>query len=126
MKLSKKNRSRQYAIRKALAAGKPLSGILAGLLVATTGCRPPRTPANTMGSYPNPNAVNEDPKQMPMGDLMETPKTDSTNAPCTRTPGKPLPTKRRRRDASMMGKYLIEPETEPAESKPEPTEKTGK
>ena len=52
MKLSKKNRTCQNAIRKALMAGKPISGILAGLLsVIASGCRP-RSPANTMGSYP--------------------------------------------------------------------------
>jgi hypothetical protein len=133
MKLSKKNRKRQDAMRKAIAAGKPLGGILAGLLtVVSTGCRP-RSPANTMGSYPNPNAVNEDGRLVPMGDLKEDTHTSSNRTPTVRTPGKaPLP-KRRRRDASVMGKYTMEdPEppkpapTKPAETKPAPTEKTGK
>lgn len=132
MKLSKENRNRQAAIRKAIAAGKPLGGLLAGLLtVAATGCRPPRTPANTMGSYPNPNAVNEDDRRIPMGDLKEDAQTSSNRTTSTaRTTGVPMPPKRRRRDASVMGKYTIdEPEPEqakPTEAKPGQTEKTGK
>ena len=126
MKLSKESAKRQNAIRKALAAGKPLSGVLAGLLVAAAGCRPPRTPANTMGSYPNPNAVNESPECGLLGDLKETPRTDSTNAPCTSTTGKPLQPKRRR--PIIPGQYLIE-EPEPEQAKPaqKPAEtKSGK
>ena len=128
MKLSKENRKRQEAIRKALAAGKPLGGVLAGLLsVAVAGCGRDHSPASTMGSYPNSstctNSVNENPRRVPMGDLKE-------NAPA------PQPKRRSRRDASMMGKYIIDPErkpaerkpteTKPAEAKPEPSEKTGK
>ena len=128
MKLSKESAKRQNAIRKALAAGKPLSGVLAGLLVAAAGCRPPRTPANTMGSYPNPNAVNESPECGLLGDLKESPKTGSTNSPSTSTTGMPMQPKRRRRGASMIGKYLIE-EPEPEQAKPaqKPAEtKSGK
>ena len=77
MKLSKENRKRQEAIRKALAAGKPLGGVLAGLLsVAVAGCGRDHSPASTMGSYPNSstctNSVNENPRRVPMGDLITT------------------------------------------------------
>ena len=129
MKLSKENRSRQDAIRKAIAAGKPLGGLLAGLLtVAATGCRPPRTPANTMGSYPNPNAVNESPECGLTGDVDGGVQTNSNRTSTARTPGEPLPPKRRRRDASVMGKYTIE-DPEPEQTKPaqKPAEtKSGK
>jgi len=56
MKLSRKNRACQTAIRKAIACGKSVSGLLAGALaIATTGCGCgcSRVP---MGDYPNPNA----------------------------------------------------------------------
>ena len=127
MKLSKKDRKRQEAIRKALAAGRPLGGVLAGLLsVAVAGCGREHSPSSTMGSYPN--SVNENTTRVPMGDLKE-------DAPAQQ------PKRRPRRDASVMGKYIIEPdrkpaqtkpaetkptETKPAETKPEPAEKTGK
>lgn len=51
MKLSKRNAERQKAIRKALAAGTALGGLLAGL-AAVAGCGERHSPANTMGSYP--------------------------------------------------------------------------
>ena len=81
MKLSKKGKSRQRAIAKALASGKSLGGLLAGLAAAVfTGCRDnsPRVP---MGDFPNqqqPNAAHE----------------------------------KRGRDASVRGKYVIEPKEE--------------
>ena len=64
MKLSKKNAARQRVLQKAIASGKTLGGLLVGLTAATVvgGCRE-RSPATTMGSYPNThcqdNAANE-------------------------------------------------------------------
>ena len=64
MKLSKKNATRQRVLQKAIASGKTLGGLLVGLTAATVvgGCRE-RSPATTMGSYPNThcqdNAANE-------------------------------------------------------------------
>ena len=53
MKLSKKNQARQSAISKAIASGKALGGLLAGIAAAAfTGCDGSRVP---MGSFPNPN-----------------------------------------------------------------------
>ena len=64
MKLSKKNAARQRVLQKAIASGKTLGGLLVGLAAAAVagGCRE-RSPATTMGSYPNThcqgNAANE-------------------------------------------------------------------
>jgi len=53
MKLTKENSAIQRAIRRVLASGKSLGGLLIGLATTTiTGCRE-RTPANTMGRYPS-------------------------------------------------------------------------
>ena len=58
MKLSKKSAALQRAIHKALASGKALGGLIVGLAAMVSGCRD-HSPANTMGDYPNPNAVRE-------------------------------------------------------------------
>ncbi len=64
MKLSKKNVARQRAIQKAIASGKTLGGLIAGLTAAAVvgGCKD-TSPAHTMGSYPRPqqqaNATSE-------------------------------------------------------------------
>ena len=79
MKLSKKSQSRQRAIAKAIASGKSLGGLLAGLAAAVfTGCRDnsPRVPMGDVPNQQQPNAAHE----------------------------------KRGRDASVRGKYLIEPE----------------
>ena len=84
MKLSKKNQARQRAIRKALASGKSVSGLLAGALtIATTGCNPRSSPRGPIGRFPDSryeeqatrNATNEAPQRIPMGDLSEKPPT---------------------------------------------------
>ncbi|MBR4257457.1 MAG: hypothetical protein IKQ17_00330 [Kiritimatiellae bacterium] len=54
MKLSKKNAARQSAIRKALASGKGLGGLLVGLATAVVGGCSERSPCTTMGDYPAP------------------------------------------------------------------------
>jgi len=54
MKLSKKNAARQSAIRKALASGKGLGGLLVGLATAVVGGCSERSPSTTMGDYPAP------------------------------------------------------------------------
>ena len=62
MKLSRKNAAIQQAIRKSLASGKALGGLLVGLAATVAGCRE-NSPANTMGLYIDPhyqeNAENE-------------------------------------------------------------------
>ena len=63
MKLSKKGAAIQRAIHDALASGKALGGLLVGFAATVAGCGECHTPANTMGSFPNPscqeNAKNE-------------------------------------------------------------------
>ena len=55
MKLSKKNQARQRAIRKAIASGKSVGGLLAGALaLATTGCSP-RSAPGPIGRFPDPS-----------------------------------------------------------------------
>ena len=75
MKLSKKNAARQSAIRKALASGKGLGGLLVGLATAVAGGCSERSPSNVMGDYPAP--------QQPKNTASET------------------------RDASVMGKMIL-------------------
>ena len=58
MKLSKKNAARQSAIRKALASGKGLGGLLVGLAAAVVGGCSERSPSTTMGDYPAPQQSN--------------------------------------------------------------------
>ena len=56
MKLSKKNQARQRAIAKALASGKALGGLLAGIAATTlTGCD--RHPFRTAGVPRDPSTV---------------------------------------------------------------------
>ena len=87
MKLSKKNQARQRAIRKAIAGGKSVSGLLAGALaLATTGCSPRSSPG-PIGRFPDPsyearantNACNQTP---PM-------QTTPGEAPPPKPPAKP-------------------------------------
>ena len=63
MKLSKKGAAIQRAIHKAISSGKALGGLLIGFAATVAGCGERHTPANTMGSFPNPhyqeNAKNE-------------------------------------------------------------------
>ena len=54
MKLSRKNSAVQRAIRNAVASGKALGGLLVGFAAVVSGCREHHTPANTMGSFPDP------------------------------------------------------------------------
>ena len=75
MKLSKKNKKRQSAIRRAIAGGKSVSGLLAGALaLATTGCSP-HQPRGPIGRFPD-RASEEaaarkeaPPRRIPMGDV---------------------------------------------------------
>ena len=56
MKLSKKNQARQRAIRKAIASGKSVGGLLAGALaLATTGCSPGGHTQGPIGRFPDPS-----------------------------------------------------------------------
>ncbi len=58
MKLSKKNQARQRAIAKALASGKALGGLLAGIAATTlTGCD--RHPFRTAGVPRDPATAND-------------------------------------------------------------------
>lgn len=61
MKLSKKNAARQSAIRRALASGKSLGGLLIGLAAAMVGGCSERSPSTVMGDYPapQPNSASE-------------------------------------------------------------------
>ena len=89
MKLSKKNETRQRVIRKAIASGKSVSGLLAGALaLATTGCSPRPSPG-PIGRFPDPsyeerarrNANNEKPRRIPMGDVPMDIKEEKTPPP---------------------------------------------
>jgi hypothetical protein len=77
MKLSKKNQARQRAIRKAIASGKSVGGLLAGALaLATTGCSPRPSPG-PIGRFPDRRyeeqagrkANNEKPKRSPTREM---------------------------------------------------------
>ena len=85
MKLSKKGEACQRAIHKALAAGKALGGLLAGVAMSMVGGCSEHSPADTMGSYPAPNSANEGRKRSAsvMGKMLLTPPRQSktcTNA----------------------------------------------
>ena len=105
MKLSKKNASRQRAIHDAISSGKALGGLVVGFAVTVAGCGECRSPADTMGSFPNPhcqeNATNENTEVfVTEGDIPEpTPQTNVVNevkeGRRARLLGKPLPPKLR-------------------------------
>ena len=83
MKLSKKDRARQRAIGKTLAAGKALGELLAGLVASVVSGCTEHSPANTMGSYPAPNAPSEvkgHRRADVMGRMLLTPESECTNA----------------------------------------------
>ena len=89
MKLSKKNQARQRAIRKAIASGKSVGGLLAGALaLATTGCSPRPSPG-PIGRFPDPSyeeragrkANNEKPRRVLMGDVPRDIKDEETPPP---------------------------------------------
>ena len=86
MRLSKKNAARQRAIRRTIASGKTLGGLLAGLAAATiTGCRNNPSPANTMGEYPAPQAnTRSEVREETTGGMIMEPEIISP-APSTRT-----------------------------------------
>ena len=99
MKLSKKNWARQRAIRKAIASGKSVGGLLAGALaLATTGCSPKPSPG-PIGRFPDRRyeeqagrkTNNESPKRVPMGDVQNNQPTppkppDTPSRPANTTP----------------------------------------
>ena len=83
MKLSKKGRARQRAIRKVLAAGKALGGLLAGLAATVVSGCSEHSPANTMGRYPSPDTPREvkgHRRADVMGRMLLTPEDECTNA----------------------------------------------
>ena len=83
MKLSKKSRFRQRAIHKALAAGKALGGLLAGLAASVVSGCSEHSPANTMGRYPAPDTPREvkgHRRADVMGKMLLTPEDECTNA----------------------------------------------
>jgi hypothetical protein len=91
MKLSKKNQARQRAIRKAIASGKSVGGLLAGALaLATTGCSPKPSPG-PIGRFPDRRyeeqagrkANNESPRRVPMGDVPNDQPTPPSPKPKT-------------------------------------------
>ena len=112
MKLSKKNQNRQKAIRKALANGKSVSGLLVGALaLATTGCSPEGNTRGPIGRFPDPsyeerartNACNETPPvQMPPGDM-----------PPPQPPSKPTPKSTRPQPVRTMGVMAPRPAAKP-------------
>ena len=112
MKLSKKNQNRQKAIRKALANGKSVSGLLAGALaLATTGCSPEGHTRGPIGRFPDPsyeerartNACNETPPvKMPPGE-----------APPPQPPSKPAPKSTPPQPGRTMGIMAPRPAAKP-------------
>ena len=83
MKLSKKSRFRQRAIHKALAAGKALGGLLAGLAASVVSGCSEHSPVNTMGRYPASNPSREvkgHRRADVMGKMLLTPEPECTNA----------------------------------------------
>jgi hypothetical protein len=122
MKLSKKNAARQRVLQKAIASGKTLGGLLIGLAAATAagGCRE-RSPATTMGSYPNThcqdNAANEKidefaiEGEIPEPEDIPAPRQESSNTNAVReAPGN---------DHILRGAIMPLPDKPPAQS-PQP------
>ena len=112
MKLSKKNQTRQRAIRKALASGKSVSGLLAGALaLATTGCSPGGHTHGPIGRFPDPsyqerantNACNETP---PM-------QTTTGEVPPSRPQPKPAPKTTQPQPMRTMGIMAPQPAAKP-------------
>ena len=103
MKLTKKNAARQRAIHDAIASGKALGGLVVGFAATVAGCGECRSPADTMGSFPNPyyreNATSENADVfVTEGDIAEpAPRTNVVNEVSegrrVRLSGKPLPSK---------------------------------
>lgn len=111
MKLSKKNQARQQAIRKAIANGKSVSGLLAGALaIATTGCSPRPSPG-PIGRFPDPsyeeraktNACNETPPV----------QTTTGEVPPPQPPPKPAPKSTRPQPIRTMGIMAPRPAAKP-------------
>ncbi len=111
MKLSKKNQARQRAIRKAIASGKSVGGLLAGALVlATTGCSPRSSPG-PIGRFPDPsyetkantNACNETPPV----------QTTPGEAPPPKPPSKPAPKSTQPQPMRTMGIMAPRPTAKP-------------
>ena len=111
MKLSKKNQARQRAIRKAIASGKSVGGLLAGALaLATTGCSP-RSAQGPIGRFPDPsyetkantNACNETPPV----------QTTPGEAPPPKPPSKPAPKSTQPHPMRTMGIMAPRPTAKP-------------
>ena len=100
MKLTRKNAARQRAIHDAIASGKALGGLVVGFAATVAGCGECRSPADTMGSFPNPyyreNATSENVEVfVTEGDVAEPkPRTNVVNEAregrLDRFPGEPL------------------------------------
>ena len=108
MKLSKKNAAVQRVLQKAIASGKALGGLLAGLAAAAVagGCRE-HSPATTMGSYPNThcqdNAANEKADEFAVeGDI-------DVSDPCARPSKTNAVRERRGKEIVLGGKPLTSP-----------------
>ena len=112
MKLSKKNVARQRAIQKAIASGKTLGGLIAGLTAAAVvgGCRE-HSPAHTMGRFPDPhyqnNAKNENAEVLVTEGAIAVPEP---------TPPQPKPNAVREQQGkpTLMGKIPVPGGTPPA------------
>ena len=92
MKLSKENKAKQRAIRKAIVGGKSVGGLLAGALVlATAGCDALLPGGRTAGLQPrNPEEVSDSSKKpLPT----EKANAETSSVLTVQTPGKPLPSK---------------------------------
>ena len=115
MKLSKKNQARQRAIRKVLASGKSVSGLLAGALaIATTGCNPRSSPRGPIGRFPDSryeeqatrNATNEAPPVQTTTGEVPPPRPQPKPAPKTT---QPLPMRTQGMMPSIPSKNLPPP-----------------
>ena len=112
MKLSKKNQTRQRAIRKALTSGKSVSGLLAGALaLATTGCSPGGHTHGPIGRFPDPRYE----EQAPTNACNETPpvKTTPGEAPPPKPPSRPAPKSTRPYPMRTMGIMAPRPTAKP-------------
>ena len=121
LSLSRKDSGRQRAIQRALASGKGLAGLLAGLAAATFagGCyeRHPTATGARMGSIPatseqQPNAVNEFEEDWIAGDIVFPDETvempnAANEAKCAVPvpPGKPAPPSSRTPATSSKGEW---------------------
>ena len=116
MKLSKKNQARQRAIRKALARGKSISGLLAGALaIATTGCSGSDT-RGPIGRFPDPSYE----ERAKTNACNQTPPVQTTTGEVPSPKPPPKPSRQQQSGRAPMQTMGAMPPRSPAKTPPQP------